>query len=442
MERTLYGKLIDWKRSEGRKPLMLEGARQVGKTYLLKKLGKEEYEYFYYLNFNENPELCSLFEGNIGAKEILKKLSIYFQVQITPHNSLICFDEIQDCDGALASLKYFCEDAPEYHVATAGSLLGVKLKGKKGFPVGKVTLRKLYPLSFKEYLRAIDKKGWIKLIDEININAKIPDVFHNKLLDELKTYMFVGGMPEAVSKYVQTKDLEEVRQIHKDIIRTYELDFAKHATPAEAAKISIIWDTVPSQLAKENKKFIYSVIKESARAREYETAIQWLVDADLITKCYNISKPSIPLKSYANHEIFKTYLHDVGLLGAMSQLNSKILLEGNNLFVEYKGALTENYIAQSLTTFLEHQLFYWTSEGTAEVDFIIDVNGTPIPVEVKSGTSTKKKSLQVYRKEYSPEISVRTSLRNIAYDGKLLNIPLYAVSELSRLIKDLGGING
>lgn len=434
MERTLYKKLIDWKHSEGRKPLMLEGARQVGKTYLLKKLGKEEYQNFYYLNFNENPDVCSLFEGNIGAKTILEKLSIYFQAQINPDKSLICFDEIQECDGALASIKYFCEDAPEYHLAAAGSLLGVKLKGKKGFPVGKVTIRELHPLSFKEYLRAIGKSGWIKLLEEINIKEKIPEVFHNDLISALKTYMFVGGMPEAVAKYIQTKDLDEVRQIHKDIIRTYELDFAKHATPAEAAKISIVWNAIPSQLAKENKKFIYSVIKESARAREYESAIQWLVDADLLKKCYNISKPSVPLKSYSNHEVFKTYLHDVGLLGAMSQLNSKILLEGNDLFVEYKGAITENYIAQVLTTFLDHQLFYWTSEGKAEVDFIIDVNGTPVPIEVKSGTSTKKKSLNVYRKEYSPEISVRTSLRNIAYDGKLLNVPLYAISELFILI--------
>lgn len=437
MERILYQKLVAWKHSEGRKPLMLEGARQVGKTYLLKKLGKEEYEHFYYLNFNENPDACSLFEGNIGAKAILEKLGIYFQAQITPHNSLICFDEIQDCDGALASLKYFCEDAPEYHLTAAGSLLGVKLKGKKGFPVGKVTMRQLHPLSFEEYLRAIDKTGWIKLLGEVNVKEKIPEVFHNDLIDALKTYMFVGGMPEAVAKYVQTKDFEEVRQIQKDILRTYELDFAKHATPAEAAKISNIWDTIPSQLAKENKKFIYSVIKESARAREYETAIQWLVDANLITKCYNISKPGIPLKSYANHEVFKTYLLDVGLLGAMSQLNPKVLLEGNNLFVEYKGALTENYIAQSLTTFLEHQLFYWTSEGKAEVDFVVDINGTPIPMEVKSGQSTKKKSLQVYVEEYSPPISVRTSLRNIAYDGKLLNVPLYAISQLQMLINEI-----
>jgi predicted AAA+ superfamily ATPase len=437
MERLIYQNLIAWKRAAGRKPLMLEGARQVGKTYLLKKLGREEYKHFYYLNFDETPDARTMFEGNISAASILKKLSIYFQTQITPENSLICFDEIQECDGALASLKYFCEDAPEYHVAVAGSLLGVKLKGNKGFPVGKVTIRHLYPLSFIEYLHAINKSGWVKLLTELSIHEKVTAIFHKELTEELKTYFFVGGMPEAIAKYIQSNSLEEVRQIHKDILRTYELDFAKHATPAEAAKISLVWDTIPSQLAKENKKFIYSVIKESARAREYESAIQWLVDARLILKSYYISKPSVPLKSYADHEIFKTYFLDIGLLGAMSQLKSKILLEGDQLFMEYKGALTENYIAQSLTTFLEHQLFYWASEGKAEVDFIVDIHGAPIPIEVKSGLSTKKRSLHVYCDKYSPAISIRTSPMNIALDGTFLNIPLYAISELPRLLNSL-----
>lgn len=433
MERLLYQNLITWKHSSGRKPLMLEGARQVGKTYLLKKLGKEEYEYFYYLNFDETPDARTMFEGNISAESILKKLSIYFQTQITPKNSLICFDEIQECDGALASLKYFCEDAPEHHVVVAGSLLGVKLKGNKGFPVGKVTIQHLYPLSFVEYLHAINKNGWVNVLKELNIHEKVTSIFHKELTDELKVYFFVGGMPEAVAKYIQSGDLEEVRQIHKDILRTYELDFAKHATPAEAAKISLVWDTIPSQLTKENKKFMYSVIRESARAREYESAIQWLVDAGLVLKSYHISKPNVPLKSYANHDIFKTYFLDVGLLGAMSQLRSKILLEGDQLFIEYKGALTENYIAQSLIGFLEHQLFYWTSEGKAEVDFIVDIHGFPIPIEVKSGLSSKKRSLQVYCDKYFPIISIRTSPMNIVLDGILLNIPLYAISELPRL---------
>lgn len=409
----------------------------MGKTYLLKKLGKEEYKHFYYLNFDETPDACTLFEGNISAESILKKLSIYFQTQITPENSLICFDEIQECDGALASLKYFCEDAPEYHVAVAGSLLGVKLKGNKGFPVGKVTIRHLYPLSFTEYLHAINKSGWISVLKELSTHEKITSIFHKELTEELKAYFFVGGMPEVVAKYIQSGDLEEVRQIQKDILRTYELDFAKHATPAEAAKISLVWDAIPSQLAKENKKFLYSVIRESARAREYESAIQWLVDARLILKSYNISRPSVPLKSYANHEIFKIYFLDVGLLGAMSQLRSKVLLEGDQLFMEYKGALTENYIAQSLTAFLEHQLFYWTSEGKAEVDFIADIEGLPIPIEVKSGLSTKKRSLHVYCDKYAPALSIRTSPMNIAFDGALLNIPLYAISELPRILKEI-----
>lgn len=418
---------------------MVEGARQVGKTYLLKKLGKQEYQYFYYLNFDETPDACTLFEGSISAESILKKLSIYFQTQITPTNSLICFDEIQECDGALASLKYFCEDAPEYHVAVAGSLLGVKLKGKKDFPVGKVTIRHLHPLSFVEFLQAIGKIGWVNLLGEFNTKEKISTLFHNELIEALKTYLFIGGMPEAVARYSQTNDFEVVRQIHKDILRTYELDFAKHATHADAAKFLLIWDTIPSQLAKENKKFIYSVVKESARAREYESAIQWLVDAKLILKSYNISTPSVPLKTYANHEIFKTYFLDVGLLGAMSQLSAKALLEGNLLFTEFKGSLTENYIAQALTNILEHQLFYWTSEGRAEVDFIVDIDGSPLPIEVKSGQSTKKKSLLFYCKKYSPKIAIRASLMNITLNDSFLNIPLYAISELPRLLEETFG---
>lgn len=439
MERLLYQKLLDWKNATGlaRKPLLLEGARQVGKTFLLKKLGEQQYQHFYYLNFDETPEACTLFEGSISAESILKKLSIYFQTTITPENSLIFLDEIQECDGALASLKYFCEDAPEYHVAAAGSLLGVKLKGKKGFPVGKVTIRHLHPLSFIEFLQALGKKGWVDLLQQLNYREKIPELFHNELTETLKTYLFVGGMPEAVTAYIQSNNLEAVRQIQKNILRTVELDFSKHAAAAEAAKISLIWSTIPSQLAKENKKFVYSVIKESARAREYESAIQWLVDARLILKCYHISKPGLPLKSYENHEIFKTYFHDVGLLGAMSQLRAKVILDGDVLFKEYKGALTENYVAQALTNFLEHELFYWTSEGKAELDFVVDIHGMPLPIEVKSGLSRKMKSMHVYCEKFSPKISVRASLSNISFNGQRLNIPLYAVSELPRLLEEI-----
>lgn len=437
MDRFLYKNLLAWKDSSGRKPLMLEGARQVGKTYLLKKLGKHEYKHFYYLNFDETPNACSMFEGDIGAQSILNKLSVYFHTQINPGDSLICFDEIQECDGALASLKYFCEDAPEHHIAAAGSLLGVKLKGNKGFPVGKVTLRKLHPLSFMEFLHAKKQNGLLELLQQIKINEKMPDIFHNNLIAALKSYFFVGGMPEAVSKLIQTNNLQAVRQVQRDILRTYELDFAKHASPTEAAKISLVWDTVPSQLAKENKKFIYSVIKESARAREYESAIQWLVDADLILKCYNITKPNIPMKSYAKHEIFKTYLNDVGLLSAMSRLRAETLLEKEQLFEEFKGAITENYIAQTITNVFDEQLFYWTSEGIAEVDFVSDVQGVPIPIEVKSGSSKKQKSLASYRKKYHPKIAIRTSVMNFSLHDQFINIPLYAISELPRLLSDI-----
>jgi len=436
MDRFVYQDLIGWKASDDRKPLMLEGARQVGKTYLMKRFGKQEYEHFYYLSFDETPDACSLFEGTRSASVIIKRLSAYFQTNIDPVSSLICFDEIQECQDAISCLKYFCDDAPQYHVMTAGSLLGIKAKKESSFPVGKVTFRSLYPLSFMEFLSANGKNKLVEIICNLSIGEKLPEIFHNDLCSELKTYYYIGGMPEGVVKYVNTLDFEAVRQIHKDILRSYELDFTKHATPAEAAKISLIWNSVPAQLAKENQKFIYSVVRPSARAREYEDAIQWLVDANLILKCNRISAPSIPLKSYANIDIFKTFLLDVGLMSTVSRLTSKTLVEGNHLFTHHKGALSENYIAQSLHQILDDQLYYWTSEGKAELDFIIENNEQIIPVEVKSGKSKKMQSLRVYRETYDPKISIRTSLHQGSYDNQLLTVPLYAISELTRLLDE------
>ena len=434
MNRLLYSELLAWKGAARRKPLLLEGARQVGKTFLLKQFGQSEYTHLYYVNFDETPDLKLLFEGRISADTIIRNLSIHFQTQIEPGNSLIFFDEIQECDGAIASLKYFCEDAPQYHIAAAGSLLGVKLKGKKGFPVGKVTLKHLYPLSFIEFLQALDKSAYVNLITSIGLDEKVPEPFHQDLMDLLKVYFYVGGMPEAVHEYAASSDFVVVHEIQLNLLRAYELDFAKHASASDVAKISIVWDTIPSQLAKENKKFIYSVIKESARAREYESAIQWLVDAHLLLKSYQISQPAKPLKSYMHHEIFKTYLHDVGLLGAMSQLRPQVLLEKDTLFKEFRGAMTENYIAQAMTQYIEHDLFYWESDGKAEVDFVVDIEGRLLPIEVKAEQSKRKRSLQVYRDKYKPALALRVSSMNIDNQGDFINLPLYLMRELPRLI--------
>lgn len=436
MDRLAYQDLTRWKASEGRKPLMLEGARQVGKTYLMKHFGRQEYQHLYYLNFDETPDACSLFEGVKSADIIIKRLSTYFQSVIDPTNSLICIDEIQECQDAISSLKYLCQDASQYHVMTAGSLLGVKAKKDSSFPVGYVTFRSLHPMSFLEFLNASGKNELVELINNMSISEKLPEIFHNDLCQQLKIYYYIGGMPEGILKYIKTSDFQEVRQIHKDILRSYELDFTKHATPIEAAKISLVWNSIPAQLAKENQKFIYSVIRPSARAREYENAIQWLVDANLILKCNRVSEPGLPLKAYANIDIFKTFLLDVGLMSTMSRLSSKTLVEGNQLFTHHKGALSENYIAQSLHQMIDDQLYYWTSEGKAELDFILQNDEEVIPMEVKSGKSKKKQSLRVYRDKYHPKLSVRTSLHHLDYDNHLLTVPLYAIHELFRLIDE------
>ena len=437
MDRLIYQDLIDWKISDGRKPLMLEGARQVGKTYLMKHFGRQEYEHFYYLSFDETPEACSLFEGAKNAEAIIKKLSTYFQTNIDPNNSLICIDEIQECQDAITSLKYLCQDSPQYHVMTAGSLLGVKAKKESSFPVGYVTFRSLYPMSFLEFLNASGKNNLVELIANLSIGEKLPEIFHNDLVQQLKTYYYIGGMPEGVAKYVKTSDFEKVRQIHKDILRSYELDFTKHATPTEAAKISLVWNSVPAQLAKENQKFIYSVIRPSARAREYENAIQWLIDANLILKCNKVIVPGVPLKAYANIDIFKTFMLDVGLMSTMSRLTSKTLIEGNKLFTHHKGALSENYIAQSLYQMVDDQLYYWASDGKAELDFIFQNDEQIIPVEVKSGRDKRKQSLRVYREKYNPKMAIRASLHQLDYDKNLLSIPLYAISELKDFLEEV-----
>lgn len=430
MKREFYQKLLEWKKSPQRKPLVLRGARQVGKTYILKEFATREYPDSIYINFDEEPHFASIFKDNLDPERILKDLSIYFKKDIQPEKTLLIFDEIQDCQEALGSLKYFCEKKNEYHLVTAGSLLGVKLS--KGFPVGKVNFLDLAPLSFFEFLDALGEHHLRKLVQELQHPHAIAEIFHNKLISLLKSYFIVGGMPEAVVTYLNTENLDRVRSIQKEILDAYILDFARHAPKEDVMKIMAVWESIPNQLTKENKKFIFSAIRKSARARAFESSIQWLKSAGLIIKANHLSTPKLPLEAYANKEIFKIYLLDVGLLGAMGKLDPKIILEGHQLFQEFKGAMTENYVAQELHEQHLDSLYYWTSEGIAELDFIISKEQLIFPLEVKAGISRKKKSLLVYgekfsRSEYPPPILSRTTLMNFALDGSIVNYPLYAV---------------
>ncbi len=429
MEREIYKQLLDWKGNPKRKPLILKGARQVGKTYIIKLFGNKEYEHLCYINFDERPSLKNFFTGDLDPERIIRDMNIYFEIEIIPEKSLIFFDEIQECPEALNSLKYFQEQAQQYHVICAGSLLGVKMIHTKGFPVGKVDFLELYPLKFVEFLQAIGKVKLKKFLIEKKGEESIPEPFHVELLSLLKYYFIVGGMPEAVQQFISNQDdLLSVRKIQKNILEAYSLDFAKHAPATQVMKISTIWNAIPTQLAKENKKFVFSVIASGARSREYEEAIQWLQDAGLIIKINRISIPKHPLEGYLDPKAFKIYLLDVGLLGAMSHLAPKIILEGHSLFVEFKGAFTENYVAQELTPLLEKRLYYWVSEGIAEVDFVFPLDTEVFPLEVKSGENKKKKSLLIYAEKFKPSKILRTSPMNFDLQSSLYNIPLYALN--------------
>ncbi|MCX6991280.1 MAG: ATP-binding protein [Chlamydiae bacterium] len=434
MKRIIMNTLRAWKCQPKRKPLILMGARQVGKTFVLKRFGEQEYKNTVYLNFESNPRLCQLFDASLDHKMILKALTIEMNAEIIEGKTLLIFDEIQECPNALNSLKYFCENAPEQHIVAAGSLLGVKLAHVKGFPVGKVQFLSLYPLSFLEFLEALKESRLKTFVEEQKNIEPLPPNLHEKLLMYFKEYLFVGGMPEAVAEYIDSQNVSKVREIQTAILNAYSLDFAKHAPKEHIMKINQAWGSIPTQLAKENKKFIYSAIREGGRAKEFEAALQWLMEAGLIYKVPLISTPKIPLSAYADLNAFKIYLVDVGLLGAMSNLSAKTILHENELFQEFRGAITENYVAQELVH-SQYPLFYWTSEGKAELDFIIEQDDFIYPLEVKSGNSSKKKSLRVYGDTYQPKMLIRTSPMNLRKDGDILNCPLYLIEELRSLIQ-------
>ena len=438
MERTLIEKLHNWKDKSDRKPLILRGARQVGKTWLLKDFGKRFFKEICYINFEQKDVLGAIFEGTLSPKRIIEQLSVYSGKKILPENTLIIFDEVQEMPRALTSLKYFAEEAPEYAICCAGSLLGVALHEGTSFPVGKVELLDLYPLSFREFLLA---NGEEMLLDYIlkDGNRELA-AFTERLTDYLKKYLVIGGMPSAILKWLDTHDFFEVDDVQKQLVAAYENDFSKHAPRQMIEKIRYVWDSIPSQLAKENRKFVYGLVREGARAREYEDSLMWLSDAGKIIRTYNISKPDIPIKAYANLKSFKVFLLDVGLLRCLSGVSPKVILEGSRIFEEFKGALTEQYVCQELKLHKRLQTnFYWTSSSSAEVDFLISDGMEVFPLECKAGLTMNAKSLKVYRQKYKPKLSLRTSLLPYSRNEEegIVNIPLYMLFALhDELTKD------
>lgn len=424
MKRDIYQQLIKWKNSPQRKPLILRGARQVGKTYILEDFGSREYADVAYFNFEESPDLRDFFSGRLSPDKILQFLSIYREKKILPEDTLIIFDEIQNSPNTLTSLKYFCEKAQDYHIVAAGSLLGVKVGQSAPFPVGKVSFFDLYPMSFAEFLDAVGKSQLRAYLEEASFEP-VAESFHVELIELLKIYYFVGGMPEAVGQYVQDSDLNMVRRIQGEILTAYTMDFSKYTTRTEAIRLAATWASIPVQLARENKKFTYSEISKNARAREYSEAIQWLVDAGLVIKVHNTHTPKLPLAAY-KEEKFKLYFLDVGLLGAMINVSQHSIVQGNSLFSEFNGAFVENYVAQEFTACGQKELYYWTSKNMAEVDFVVSFQDSVLPFEVKAGVSKQKKSLRVYGEKYHPPVLSRSTLMNFKEDGGIRNYPLYA----------------
>lgn len=431
MKRYITEKLIEWKNSKERKPLILKGARQVGKTYILKEFGENNYDNVAYFNFDHDDGLASLFLNTKDPRRIIEQLSLVNGSKINPGSTLIIFDEIQECPNALNSLKYFCEEASSYHVACAGSLLGIRLS-KTSFPVGKVDFLNLYPMTFSEFLEADHLESLVEVMKQTKEIKEIPAIFESKLIEKLKIYYIVGGMPEVVYSWVNDKDIEKVNKIQKNILLSYENDFSKYIDIKEANKVSLIWNGIPSQLTRENKKFVYQVIKEGARAREYENALNWLNDADLISKCYLVNKCAFPLRGYQDLSAYKIYMNDIGLLRRMADLDSSILLEGNKLLLEFKGAFTENYVANVLKYLYGEAPNYYTFDRN-EIDFVIQRKNKIIPIEVKSDKSTNHNSLTKYNSSNDNEFSFRFSLNNLSKDGKIINIPLYLLEYIDNL---------
>ena len=431
-QRNLEVPLLAWSEASNHKPLILNGARQVGKTYLMKWLGANHFKKCAYFNFDEKPELRQFFENTKDVHRILDNLSIVFGQQIDA-DTLVVFDEIQECLPALNALKYFHENLPQLHIVCAGSLLGISLGTSQSFPVGKVQFLTLYPLTFAEFLDQADPKlgTYLKGIQRIE---PLPDLFFSSLKDNFKKYLITGGLPAVALSFLETKDFAQSDAVLHDLIRSYELDFAKHPIMKDIAKIGYVWHSLPSQLGRENKKFIYQLVKPGARAREYEDAIRWLEQAGLIYRIQLCKTPKLPLSAYDDLSAYKIYVFDVGILRKQSKLDPIAFTEGNRLFVEFKGALLENYILQSLIPQFEGVPRYWTSGNEAEVDFMVQSQNDIIPIEVKSDENVRSRSLTLYVNKYHPKLAIKYSLKNLSYRDGLLNIPHFMADYTQALV--------
>ena len=429
MYRSAINELLQWKHKDNRKPLIIMGARQVGKTWLMKEFGRTNYDKVAYISFYNNKRMDEVFQNDFDVKRIIMNLNIEAGVTITPGDTLIILDEIQDSPKVLESLKYFCEEAPQYHVVAAGSLLGVTIHEGVSYPVGKVDLLDLYPLNFREFLYAMEEQGLADALETKDYT--LIDNFSDKYLFWLKNYYYTGGMPAVVDAFRMHRDYAEVRQIQNDIVRQYEGDFGKHIDTHTLPRIRLVWDSVPMQLAKENKKFFFGQIKKGARSSEYELAIQWLVDCGLVYKVNRVNEPNMPLKAYKSMNAYKLFLLDVGLLGALSELEAESILDGNDIFVEFKGALTEQYVLQQLISDTRYTPYYFgTEKATFEQDFLVQRGKDIVPIEVKAGDNIRSQSLKAYCDKYHPNKAVRFSTLKYIDQGWMENIPLYAVCNL------------
>jgi len=433
MKRTKLTDLIAWKNSTSRKPLIIRGARQVGKTWLMKEFGNTQYDQTVYVNFEKNKRLKALFTDDFDIKRVIVALQAESGLTIHAENTLLIFDEIQAVPEAITALKYFQEDAAEYHILAAGSLLGVALHSGISFPVGKVVFMDLYPLTFLEFLEAIGESALLEILH--SADWKLITAYKSKYIERLRQYYYVGGMPEAVLKFSENNNFKEVREIQKQILDAYEHDFSKHAPSEIVPRIRMIWNSIPGQLAKENRKFIYGIIKEGSRAKDYESALSWLIDCGQVHKVCRVTKPAIPLKAYEDRSAFKMFLVDIGLLTAMGDVDAKTLLEGSTIFTEFKGSLTEQYVYQQLNNTNEYVIYYWSAErSTSEIDFLVQYNGLIVPIEVKAEENLQAKSLKVYLEKFSPTVSIRTSMSDFRKQDWLINLPLYAISELKNFM--------
>jgi len=431
MYREAIKSLNRWKSKKAKKPLIIRGARQVGKTWLMKEFGKTAFEHVVYISFDNNRRMRELFSADLDVKRLVTGIELYAGNKIDPANTLIIFDEVQEVPEALTSLKYFDENAPEYQIICAGSLLGVALHPGTSFPVGKVEFLDLHPLSFAEFTRAMGKERFLQLLSQGDF--AMAAAFRQEYIDLLKHYYYVGGMPEAALSFASNRDFNEVREVQQRILAAYEQDFSKHAPNEVVPRIRMLWNSIPAQLTKENKKFIYGLIREGARAREYEYALTWLTDCGLVHKVHRVTAPGLPLKAYEDLKAFKLFSVDVGLLSCMTRLRQDVLLDGNELFREFKGALTEQYVLQQLKTMPDIETYYWTNErNTSEVDFLLDTGHAVVPLEVKAEVNLQSKSLKAFADKYHPKLSVRSSMSDYKREDWLLNLPLYAIDRIGQ----------